>query len=154
MRRSCSLSLQTHSCFSFSLPTSHQMPPHRKEMWDKLSPPPPPQQPSTDFIPSNLVGRCMVYLFSILIFCTADRVIDWDVCFYEISFSAFNRGIKNGCQQIASGPDPESLLKKMDQIKCCDFLFFFPKWLLKCTAVYRSQIWKKTDENWKKIKCH
>lgn len=77
-------------------------------------------------------------------------MIDLDVCFFEISFSAFNRGIKNGCQQTASGPDPGSLLIKMDQryIYIYNFLKIFsqsgcPCMLLKCAAVYRSKRWKK-----------
>lgn len=59
-------------------------------------------------------------------------MIDLDVCFFEISFSAFNRGIKNGCQQTASGPDPGSLLIKMDQRYIYIFIkknYIFSKWL-------------------------
>lgn len=36
-------------------------------------------------------------------------MIDLYVCIFQISFSAFNRGLKN--QHTASGPDPRSLLE-------------------------------------------
>ena len=52
-------------------------------------------------------------------------MIDLNVCFYEISCSAFNRGIKNGCQQIASGLGPGNISVKMDQIYKYILLFFF-----------------------------
>lgn len=103
-------------------------------------------------------NRSMVYLFYFDILQWANsRLGDWflDVCFEEISFSAFNRGIKNGCQQIASGPDPESLLIKMDHIY---YITHFSEYrslrLLKCTVAWSSERWKKRDENQLEIECH
>lgn len=54
------LSLQTHPCFPFSLPTSHQMSPHRKEMWGKLF----SEEPSADFSKqSSGKKRVLSFLF-------------------------------------------------------------------------------------------